>query len=471
MILRKTLKQIIAIITFLATFSPSYAQRLEVSQNGRYLVNEEGTPFFWLADTAWELLHRCDRNEIDTYLEKRKSQGFNVVQTVVLAELDGLNTPNTYGNTPLLNNDPTRPNDNYFQHVDYAITKAAELGMYVALLPTWGDKLNMKSWGIGPEVFNIDNARKFGEYIGARYADRNNLIWIIGGDRNPRENSQDVEVWNAMAEGIASKAGGYKNTLMSYHPQPKEDGGSSTWFHNEKWLDFNMHQTGHCANQGTYKHITHDYKLHPIKPVLDGEPLYEDHPNCFNAKELGHSLPEDIRRIMYWNVFAGAFGQTYGCHDVWQMYKLDKEAINQPLRPWPEALDLPMANQAKHLKNLMLSRPVLSRIPDQSMVIGNQLEDNNFVSATRDSKGTYAMIYFPTGKATFLDFSNLIGEKFSSWWFDPRTGNAFKGPSLDKSNKKEIKPPTFGKGQDWVLVIDDSLELYDKPGATVYNNK
>ncbi|WP_303917828.1 glycoside hydrolase family 140 protein [Draconibacterium sediminis] len=447
------------------------AQRLMVSQNGRYLVTEKGDPFFWLGDTAWELLHRCDSNEINLYLGKRASQGFNVVQTVVLAELDGLNTPNPYGNTPLKDNDPRYPNDDYFQHVDYAIAKASELGMYIALLPTWGDKLNKNSWGEGPEVFNLANARSFGEYIGARYADCDNVIWIIGGDRNPREDSQDVAIWNAMAEGIASMAGGYENTLMSYHPQPKEGGGSSTWFHNEQWLDFNMHQTGHCANQGTYLHITHDYNLRPIKPVLDGEPLYEDHPNCFNAKELGYSIPDDIRRIMYWNVFAGAFGQTYGCHDVWQMYKPDKTPVNQPLRPWPVALDLPMANQMKHLKNLMLSRPVLTRIPDQSMVLDSQPEDNNYVIATRDGNGTYAMIYFPTGKTTALDFSELRGPTFNSWWFDPRTGNSFEGPSIDKSTKSKIKPPTFGKGHDWVLVVDSAQELYNRPGKTVYHKK
>lgn len=464
-------KTIIIIAFLLFTAAGSNAQRLMVSQNGRYLVTEKGDPFFWLGDTAWELLHRCDRDEINMYLEKRASQGFNVVQTVVLAELDGLNTPNPYGDTPLKDNDPRSPDDHYFQHVDYTVEKASELGMYIALLPTWGDKLNTKSWGEGPEVFNVDNARSFGEYIGARYADCDNVVWIIGGDRNPRENSEDVKIWNAMAEGIASMAGGYKNTLMSYHPQPKEGGGSSTWFHNEKWLDFNMHQTGHCANQGTYNHITHDYNLRPIKPVLDGEPLYEDHPNCFNAKELGYSIPDDIRRIMYWNVFAGAFGQTYGCHDVWQMYKLDKTPVNQPIRPWPEALDLPMANQMKHLKNLMLSRPVLTRIPDQSMVIDPQPEDSNYVIATRDNNGTYAMIYFPTGKKTFLDFSELKGTTFNSWWFDPRTGNAFMGPSLDKSIKTKIEPPTFGKGQDWVLVVDNSREAYNKPGKTVYYKK
>lgn len=461
------------IIAFILLFiNPKLsAQRLLVSQNGRYLVTEDGSPFFWLGDTAWELLHRCDRDEINLYLEKRASQGFNIVQTVVLAELDGLNTPNPYGNIPLNDNDPRYPSDEYFQHVDYAIEKAEELGIYIALLPTWGDKLNTKSWGVGPEVFDIDNARKFGEWIGARYKDRDNVIWIIGGDRNPRENSADLDVWNAMAEGIVSEAGGYENTLMSFHPQPKENGGSSTWFHNEEWLDFNMHQTGHCANKGTYNHITHDYNLSPIKPVLDGEPLYEDHPNCFNAKELGHSIPEDIRRIMYWNVFAGAFGQSYGCHDVWQMYDIDKTPINQPLRPWKKALDLPMANQVKHLKNLMLSRPVLTRIPDQSMVKSRQKEDNNYVIATRDSEGSYAMIYFPTGKSTVLDFSNLKGLNLVSWWFDPRTGNAFKGPSFDKSNYIKIEPPTSGKGQDWVLVVDNSLVSFDKPGVTVYNKK
>ncbi|MFY0687499.1 MAG: glycoside hydrolase family 140 protein [Cyclobacteriaceae bacterium] len=438
------------------------AQRLKVSDNQRFLVTENGAPFFWLGDTAWELFHRCDRDEATMYLEKRASQGFNVVQAVALAELDGLNTPNPYGNRPLVDNDPTKPNEAYFEHVDFIIKKADELGIYIALLPTWGDKVNLKSWGVGPVVFNTENARAFGQWIGDRYKSYDNIIWVIGGDRNPRTESDDVAIWNEMAEGIAAAAGGYEQTLMTYHPQPKEDGGSSTWFHQEKWLDFNMHQTGHCANQGTYNHIIHDYQLTPTKPVLDGEPLYEDHPNCFNAKELGHSVPEDIRRIMYWNVFAGAFGQTYGCHDVWQMFKLDKDPINSPLRPWPQALDLPMANQVQHLKNLMLSRPFLSRIPDQSIVIGDQDEDNNYTSATRDTEGDYAMIYLPVGGAKKLNLSALNGQTLKTWWFDPRTGSSFPGVSLTKSNEVVISAPSEGKGNDWVLVIDSGA--FEAPG-------
>ncbi|WP_240972552.1 glycoside hydrolase family 140 protein [Flammeovirga yaeyamensis] len=445
------------------------AQRLEVSDNGRYLVTEEGKPFFWLADTAWELFHRCDREEADFYLKKRAEQGFNVIQAVALAELHGLTTPNPYGHLPLIKNNPNEPNDAYFEHVDYIIKKADELGLYIALLPTWGDKLNTLSWGDGPEVFNKSNAFQFGKWIGNRYKDYDNIIWIIGGDRNPRENSDDVEVWNQMAEGIVKAAGGYDKTLMSFHPQPKEGGGSSTWFHQEKWLDFNMHQTGHCIDQNAYVHIIHDYQLTPIKPVIDGEPLYEDHPNCFNAKELGYSNHEDIRRIMYWNVFAGAFGQSYGCHDVWQMFKNDKEPINQPLRPWPEAMDLPMANQAKHLKNLMLSRPYLSRIPDQEIIKSDNTENKEYKIATRDSEGDYGMVYFPSGGAIQLDLTFISTDELQVWWFDPRTGNSFRGEDIIKSDKVNIAAPTSGKGNDWVLVIDAVGKDFDVPASVRTN--
>lgn len=212
-------------------YCSSFAQRLKVSDNQRFLVYEDGTPFFWLADTAWELLHRCDREEVNMYLDKRKEQGFTVIQTVALAELDGLNTPNPYGNTPLLNNNPATPNDTYFEHVDFVIAEAQKRNMYIALLPTWGDKLNTKSWGIGPEVLTVKNAAAYGEWIGNRYKDQDNIIWVIGGDRNPRDGSQDVAVWRAMANGIVKSVGGNDNALMTYHPQPKEKGGSSTWFH------------------------------------------------------------------------------------------------------------------------------------------------------------------------------------------------------------------------------------------------
>ncbi len=459
--------RLICLFLLLAGLMPLSAQRLQVAENGRFLVTETGDPFFWLGDTAWELFHRCDREEADMYLETRAEQGFTVIHAVALAEIDGLHTPNPYGETPLINDDPGQPNTAYFQHVDHIIDKAEELGLYIALLPTWGDKLFTNTWGIGPEIFTPENARAYGQWIGNRYRDRDNIIWVIGGDRNPREGSQDVEVWRALAAGVAEGAGGNDKALMTFHPQPKQDGGSSTWFHHDEWLDLNMHQTGHCPNQGTYLHIMHDYDLEPVKPVLDGEPLYEDHPNCFRPEELGHSVPEDIRRIMYGNVFAGAFGQSYGCHDVWQMWQEGRDPINKPLRPWKVALDLPMARQVKHLKNLMLSRPFLTRIPDQKLIAEVQDPEafETFVLGTRDETGRFAMVYIPDGRPVLLDLSSLSGENLDTWWFDPRTGAAFEQGTVKKGTRIRFDPPSQGKGNDWVLVIDGERENFGKPGS------
>lgn len=458
-------KRLVIISALLMVCFVASSQRLLVHENGRFLMTEQGDPFFWMADTAWELFHRCDRDEAKMYLEKRTEQGFNVIQAVVLAELDGLNTPNSYGDQPLIDNDPSQPNEAYFEHVDFIIQTAESLGLYIALLPTWGDKVNPKSWGVGPVIFDPKNARTFGKWIGSRYKESQNIIWIVGGDRNPREGADDVVLWNQMAEGIIEGTGSNPDhALMSFHPQPKEAGGSSTWFHQASWLDFNMHQTGHCANQGTYKHIQHDYNLTPVKPVIDGEPLYEDHPNCFNAKELGHSLPRDIRRIMYWNVFAGAFGQSYGCHDVWQMYQLDKTPINQPLRPWPQALDLPMANQVQHLKNLMLSRPFFDRIPDQNLINLKAQEELEYIIGTRDQAGTYAMIYLPFGGKVDLNLQVMSEQNLSLWWYDPRTGHRYRSGSIDASENVTIEAPTKGLGNDWVAVIDASD--YPAPGSS-----
>jgi len=141
--------------------------RLKVSDNSRFLVFEDGTPFFYLGDTGWELFHRLNKEETEKYLENRRSKGFTVIQAVVLAEVDGLNTPNMEGNKPLIDNDPLKPNEAYFAHVDWVIKKAAEKGIFIGLLPTWGDKWN-KKWGAGPEIFNSENARAWGKCLGER---------------------------------------------------------------------------------------------------------------------------------------------------------------------------------------------------------------------------------------------------------------------------------------------------------------
>src|SRR5687768_15785422 len=113
------------LLACLMVFSALYTSgQFKVSANHQYLETSKGKPFFWLGDTAWELFHRLNREEADTYLADRAAKGFTVIQAVVLAELAGLDTPNYYGNRPLVDNDPAKPNEAYFKHVDYIVNKA-----------------------------------------------------------------------------------------------------------------------------------------------------------------------------------------------------------------------------------------------------------------------------------------------------------------------------------------------------------
>ena len=169
------------LVIFLILFSCSVHAQLKVSDNHRFLVTADGKPFFWLGDTAWELFHRLNREEAEKYLQNRADKGFTVIQAVALAEIDGLHDPNPYGETPLENDDPTKPREAYFQHVDFIIKKAEQLGLYVAFLPTWGDKVFKDQWGAGPEIFTVDNARVYGNWLAKRYKNQKNIIWVLGG--------------------------------------------------------------------------------------------------------------------------------------------------------------------------------------------------------------------------------------------------------------------------------------------------
>ena len=378
------------LLAFASTASARQLPRLKVSENKRFLVTAAGQPFFWLGDTAWELFHRLTREGAERYLRNPAERRFTIVQAVVLAELDGLNDPNPYGHTPLRNNDPTQPNEDYFAHVDWVVKRANAMGLYVGMLPTWGDNFFFNDTAT-TEIYTAANARVYGEWLGKRYRDAG-IVWIVGGDR-PIESHTHREVTRAMAEGLRAGDGGAH--LITYHPPG--GAGSSTWFHDEPWLDFNMRQNGHVAEfTGRSDQTRADYERAAVKPVLDGEPIYEDHPVSFHAKKLGHSVSADVRRPLYWNLFSGAFGHTYGHHSVWQMWTAARKPINNSLMPWTEAIDQPAAAQMQHGRALIESRPFLSRIPDPDVVVTGPVPTSvpgagrYHFAATRDADGTDA---------------------------------------------------------------------------------
>jgi hypothetical protein len=430
---------------------------LRVSENRRFLVEADGTPFFYLGDTAWELFHRLTREETEVYLTTRARQGFTVIQAVALAEFDGLNTPNRYGERPLAENDPLRPNEAYFAHVDWVVDRAAALGLVTGLLPTWGDKWNQK-WGRGPVVFTPDNAGPYGEYIGRRYRDRP-IVWILGGDR-PVENDDQRRILRAMAQGIRRGDGG--RHPITLHPSGRSSSGQVV--HHEDWLDFNTLQSGHAERDvPNYDMLTRDYQRTPTKPCLDGEPCYEDHPVMGKGPREPYHDQHSVRKAAYWGLFAGAFGHTYGCHPIWQFWDTTRQSVNGARTPWQEALLLPGATQMQHAKELLLSRPFLNRVPDQSLIVGDAGLGSRHLQATRAEDGSYAFVYTPVCQPLTVRTEGLSGDRLVAWWYDPRTGAASPAGSLAKSATHTFTPPQ--PGPDWVLVLDDASQGFPPPGA------
>ncbi len=458
-----------------ATALASPLKGLKVADNKRFLVTADGKPFFYLGDTTWELFHRLDREDAVKFLDDRAAKKFNVLQSVAIAELEGHTDPNPYGHLPFVDLDVTKPalkdgpQNDYWDHVDFIVAEANKRGIYIGFLPTWGRFWHDTNNDRKP-LFNTSNAEVYGEWLGRRYKDAG-LIWILGGDRGV-DTDEQKEIIRAMAKGLRKGDGGAH--LMTFHPPG--GGGSAKWFHDDAWLDFNMRQNGHVAEfTERYAQTRVDHDRTPTKPVLDGEPIYEDHPVSFDAKKLGHSIASDVRRPLYWNLFSGAFGHTYGHHSVWQMWSPGKNPINNPLMPWTEAMDQPGAGQMKHGRALMESRPFLTRIPDDSVIVTDRVPTRvpgagrYHFAATRDTAGTYAMVYVPVGRSFKVRMGAITGAKVKAWWFDPRDGSAKAIGEFANTGEREFTPPGKGEMTDWILVLDDAAKRYPAPGSRNIN--
>ena len=422
-------------------------KQLEV--RGRYLAYDDGTPFFYLGDTAWEIFHSLDREELKEYFAVRAEQGFTVVQGVALAELDGLRVPNAYGRLPLKCTDdlpdPEKPDTDgeysYWDHVDFAVKSAAENGLFIAMLPTWGDKFNI-CWGKGPKIFTEENAYSYGKWIADRYKDDWNIIWMLGGDRPLEEKHR--KIIDAMAKGIREVDPVH---LITFHPAGCKN--STDFLNDADYIDFHTAQTGHGVE--TYDSDGMMLRMRAVteKPYMDSEPRYEDHPACFNDRIGWFWDSNDVRQNAYWNVLCGTCGHTYGNHNVWSM---NREPGSYFPFAWNEVLRHPGAEQMGFVKKLRFSRDYYSLRPAPEILVDNFTGMGHMAAAKGED---YAYIYSPLGIpfAVELDlFENSTQTR--AIWFDPRTGEEQVFAILPGKGTTHLAPPTQGKGCDWVLVLE-----------------
>ena len=471
---------------------------LRVSDDGRAFVREDGSPFLWIGDTAWSIFDQSRREDtendrsVERYFRDRVQKGFTVIQSHFFTNLvrGPIDAPNAYEHGPFENGDFTKPRirsgpgNDYWDYADYLIERAAKHGLYMAIVAAWSNSLGDDH----PMVKDPFVAYQYGYFLGERYRGCTHIIWLMGGDprRNRRADRPDrLAMTRALAEGIADGFNGvrgfdgradYTTTLMSYHPG---GGGqsSSTFLHNEDWLDFNMIQTTSGYRFRNYETVTTDYARIPPKPTFDSEVAYE-YSISLNRREKQNDpgrrvTPWDVRRGAYWNIFAGGCGHTYGHRNLIGWVQAGEPPLKHGAdKPWFESLDAPGAQQMLYLRRLMESRPMENRIPDQGLIAGDPGKNETRLQATRAENGGYAFIYVANGRQFDVDLSRLSGMEIQAWWFSPRDGKTYDADGVvtqkpfAEFNESEVlafTPPSAGKGQDWVLVLDDASRQFCVP--------
>ncbi|NMA75433.1 MAG: DUF4038 domain-containing protein [Bacteroidales bacterium] len=437
--------------------------KLIISENSRYLQYENGDPFFWLGETAWLLPSRSDRNEVDYFMKTIKDNAYNVVQ---ISPLHTIPSINHYGKWALpdgfnFKNIDKEGEYNYWNHVDYIIETAAQKGIYVALVCVWGGPVDSNQ-------MTVDEAKKYGTFLANRYKDNPNIIWLIGGDIR---GDKKTEVWQTLAKTIKSID---KNHLMTFHPRGRTS--STTWFNNEDWLDFNMFQSGHRrynqrygdgdypieenTEEDNWRFVERSLATKPLKPVIDGEPSYEDIPHGLHDVNEKYWQAEDVRRYAYWSVFAGSFGHTYGHNSTMQMIRPGYLASFGATMPWWEAIHDVGCKQMKYLKKLMLAFPFFDRVPDQSIISGTNGLQYERVIATRGNN--YMLVYNYTNRKVEIDMTKISGAKKKAWWYSPVNGSVEYIGDFNNEKQAFIHDSGYRAGNDWILIVTDANASYVK---------
>jgi Protein of unknown function (DUF4038)/Putative collagen-binding domain of a collagenase len=412
---RKAARFAAVLILFMAG-SIARASALGISANGRYFVDAEEKPFFWQADTEWELFHLFSVEDAKAFLLDRRKQGFSAIQVMVAGvypEWRASKGLQPFDAEPAwLDNNPLTPNEAYFKRVD-AIVAAAEQDGIVLVVGVY----HAKDCDFGR--INATNARIWARWLAQRYKNAKNIVWSM----YPHAEQASEPVVRATVRGLQEGDGGAHPITM--HPDPSPT--SSSFMHSEPWLSFNTLQTW-STDLANYDMVRSDYARTPVKPVVDGEARYE---------EEDDTTPLQVRRAGYWACLAGGF-YSYGHRDSWMS--------PQTWRKW---YDTPGAKQMRVMSDLFRSIDWWHLVPDQSIFTDWIKGD----VAARSATGGWILAYLTSTDPVNIKLSSITAsDSASAWWVDPLTGTRTSIGIFPTSRTKEFSPPSGW--QDAILLIE-----------------
>ena len=386
-------------------------------------------------DAAWSLISGLTKEEAEQYLENRRRKGFNSI-IVNLIEHKFRGPLNRYGEGPFTTpGDFSTPNEKYFEHADWVIRKAGEKGIQVFLAPIYLGSIGDPEAGWVEEALanGLERCRNWGHYVGKRYHDFDNLVWLLAGDRDPTKALKQV---NAVALGIKEFD---KRHLFTAHGN--SDVSTADQFEDGGWLDLN-----NTYSYGiVHRRLLAEFHRMPVMPFFLIESTYEGEHNASAVQ---------IRRQAYWALLCGATGQFMGNRPIWLFDK-----------GWEAAMESTGSQDMVRLKTLFGSRPWYELVPDERHeVVVNGLGEFrglDYLAAARTSDRGTVIAYLPSTRTFTVDLSKLAGTKAKGWWFNPSTGKTTPAGAFPTSRRRQFTPPEKG---DWVLVLDDASRKLAAPG-------
>ena len=249
--------------------------------------------------------------------------------------------------------------------------------------------------------------------------------------------------------------------LITFHPR---GGRWATQHFNDEWLDLDMFQTGHSRQANDYNFVATCKAISPLRPIINGEPGYENIPNQLSRKALYGWLDDsDVRSSAYWSMLSGAAGYTYGCNDIWQMYSIDRVPKILARTGWQKAIHLPGSTYVMYMKELLISFPWQDMTFDQSIILNDNPKDSTHIVCAMGNKKDFILSYTPMGKSITLDLSRINAKQVQAFWYNPRTAESVKIGEYKVTETPEFKPWSMGRGSDFVLVLMDINSKYNMP--------
>jgi hypothetical protein len=424
-----------------AAASPAYP--LKVSPGQHYLVDQNNVPFFIQGDSPWYIIQRLNAADVDTYLSTRSAQGFNSIILDLQSHKFGSGggtypCANIYGQIPFTgvlggNTNFLTYNENYYTNADYVIQRAAYYGICVFLFPLYaGYQGGDEGWYRDMLGNGSNSVYQFAQFVGNRYKNQPNIVWIGGGDFQ----MPSMDLADAVMNGVLSQD---SNHICTAHAGRTV---SALDYYSRPWCTLNSTYTRTIS----YSKALTDYGRLPVAPTFLLESYYEPGVTALACRQ------EAWGAITY-----GCAGHFYGNDSLWPFSD-----------GWQGLLTSTAATTITNIVTLMATRPWHNCVPDfdHTLVTSGYgtAGQTDYLTAMREADGKTAIIYFPQGTMVpTVDLTRISGSTAIAWWYNPRTGAATAIGTYSTTGTRTFTPPD---ASDWVLVVDDASQHYRAPGAT-----